>query len=121
MVTVNESEILAQLDSGLAVVVRLPPFRKPYSTFLRRLSAEGRLARISRPSIWGNPERLAAGASEAERARVIDAYAVHLDRSPGLLARLPELRGKALGCFCWPLACHGDVLAARVSALGTMP
>jgi hypothetical protein len=22
-----------------------------------------------------------------------------------------ELKGKTLGCFCKPLACHGDVLA----------
>lgn len=117
----READILTQLDSGLAVVVRLPPFRKPYSAFLKRLSAEGRLVRISRPGPWGNPYRLAPGAGEAERAQAIDAYARHLDRSPELLARLPELRGKALGCYCAPLACHGDVVAARVNALGAEP
>ena len=30
---------------------------------------------------------------------------------PALLAALPELRGKRLGCWCAPQACHGDVLA----------
>jgi len=113
----NEVEILAQLDSGLAVVVRLPPFRKPYSAFLKRLSTEGRLVRISRPGPWGNPYRLAPGAGEVERARAIATYEHHLDSRPDLPAALPELRGKALGCYCAPLACHGDVLAARVNAL----
>ena len=27
-----------------------------------------------------------------------------------LLAALPELQGKVLGCWCAPLPCHGDVL-----------
>ena len=29
---------------------------------------------------------------------------------PELLARLPELEGKILACWCKPEACHGDVL-----------
>ena len=28
----------------------------------------------------------------------------------GLMAALPELRGKDLLCWCVPEACHGDVL-----------
>jgi hypothetical protein len=28
-----------------------------------------------------------------------------------LLERLPELRGKVLGCWCAPLPRHGDLLA----------
>jgi hypothetical protein len=30
---------------------------------------------------------------------------------PHLIAALHEIRGQRLGCFCAPLACHGDVLA----------
>jgi hypothetical protein len=37
-------------------------------------------------------------------------YEVHIRRSPKLIAALPELAGKKLGCHCKPLACHGDVL-----------
>jgi len=33
---------------------------------------------------------------------------------PDLLARLPELRGKRLGCWCKPGDCHGDLLAEWV-------
>lgn len=59
-------------------------------------------------SKWGNPFPLAMGS----RADVIAAYREHLLASPDLLAALPELRGKRLGCWCAPKACHGDVLVA---------
>ena len=31
---------------------------------------------------------------------------------------LGELRGKRLACYCAPLPCHGDVLAALADAPG---
>jgi len=37
------------------------------------------------------------------------------------LARLPDLRGRRLGCFCAPQACHGDVLARLADALPPRP
>jgi hypothetical protein len=33
---------------------------------------------------------------------------------PDILARIPELKGKRLGCWCKPDACHGDVLIELV-------
>lgn len=63
---------------------------------------------IGRPSIWGNPMRLY---SEADRTEVLVRYEAWLMTQPHLLARIPELRGKILGCWCAPRPCHGDVLA----------
>lgn len=54
---------------------------------------------------WGN---YAQGQTREER---IANYREYIKTRPDLLARLHELRGKRLGCFCKPLACHGDVLA----------
>ncbi len=31
--------------------------------------------------------------------------------NPALREKLPELKGKILGCWCAPEACHGDILA----------
>jgi hypothetical protein len=31
------------------------------------------------------------------------------------MAALPELKGKVLGCWCAPSACHGDVLMRLVN------
>ena len=44
-------------------------------------------------------------------------YEVHVRRRPDLLAALPELAGKRLGCYCKPEACHGDVLVKLLREL----
>jgi len=69
---------------------------------------------IGRPSKWGNPFVLPAGAPAECRDRVIAAYRAwifHPDQNELRNAARRELRGKVLGCFCAPLPCHGDVLA----------
>jgi Domain of unknown function (DUF4326)/YspA, cpYpsA-related SLOG family len=63
---------------------------------------------IGRPGPWGNPYVIG---EDGTREQVIAKYEEHLLRSPELKGRLPELRGKTLGCWCAPQACHGDVLA----------
>ena len=68
---------------------------------------------IGRPSKWGNPFRIGVDGSRQE---VIAKYKSWIERQPALLSSLNELEGKRLGCFCRPLACHGDVLAALVNA-----
>jgi len=68
---------------------------------------------IGRPSVWGNPFTIG---QDGTREEVIDKYREYLKSSPELLARLSELEGKVLGCWCAPQACHGDVLLAQISA-----
>lgn len=66
---------------------------------------------IGRPSFWGNPIRLQR---EDDRQNVLEEYTEWLlttEEGAKRLARLSELRGKRLGCFCAPKLCHGDVLA----------
>ena len=65
-------------------------------------------------SFWSNPFHLGY---DGTRVEVIEKYRAYLMDQPNLLARLPELRGKVLGCFCAPLACHGDCLVELVEAL----
>lgn len=69
---------------------------------------------IGRPSKWGNPFVLDV---DGDRQTVINRYAGYLHSRPDLLAALPELRGKTLGCFCAPKPCHGDVLADLVELI----
>jgi hypothetical protein len=65
---------------------------------------------IGRPSKWGNPFVVGR---DGTRKAVIAKYRAWLLRQPELLAAVvPELQGKVLGCWCTPLPCHGDVLAA---------
>lgn len=69
---------------------------------------------IGRPSPWGNPFVIGR---DGTRAEVIEKYRAYIMAQPDLLRRLPELKGKRLGCYCAPLPCHGDVLVELVEAL----
>jgi hypothetical protein len=69
---------------------------------------------IARPSKWGNPFQIGRDGS---REQVIKMYEIHLRHRPDLLAALPELAGKRLGCRCKPEACHGDVLVKLLREL----
>ena len=71
---------------------------------------------IGRPGKWGNPFMIGR---DGDRATVIRKYEAYLLSSPALMASVSELKGKVLGCWCAPCACHGDVLAriAREQAL----
>jgi hypothetical protein len=64
---------------------------------------------IGRPSKWGNPFEIG---KDGDREAVIQKYRKWVVTQPDLMAALPELRGKVLGCWCAPKACHGDVLAS---------
>lgn len=71
---------------------------------------------IDRTTKWGNPfghvrDRVTrAKFIVASRQKAIECYEAWIKTQPHLMAALPELRGKVLGCWCSPLACHGDVL-----------
>jgi hypothetical protein len=69
---------------------------------------------IGRPSKWGNPfshkDGTLAEFRVGSRDEAVDAYRDWIATQPDLLADLPELRGKVLGCWCAPQRCHGDVL-----------
>lgn len=71
-------------------------------------------------SKWHNP----FPTSKYTREESIRLYREYIVDRPDLLRSLPLLRGKTLGCWCKPLACHGDVLkelcAANVQAAHTL-
>ena len=62
---------------------------------------------IGRPSKWGNPFEIG---KDGTREEVIQKYREWILTQPYLIKALPELKGEYLGCYCAPLACHGDVL-----------
>lgn len=68
---------------------------------------------IGRPSKWGNPFIIGR---DGDRTTVIAKYKEWLLRNESLMRDLPELKGKVLGCWCAPLPCHGDVLAALANS-----
>lgn len=70
---------------------------------------------IGRPSRWGNPFTHLKRTTRSEtvvatREEAVARYEEWVKAQPALMAALPELKDKVLGCWCAPEACHGDVL-----------
>lgn len=71
---------------------------------------------IGRGSKWGNPFRIGRDGTRAEVIEKYDAWLKGQISAPGnperpsLADARVELTGQRLGCFCKPLACHGDIL-----------
>ncbi|EEB78621.1 hypothetical protein GPB2148_1519 [marine gamma proteobacterium HTCC2148] len=78
---------------------------------------------IGRGSYWGNPYSMFESNDDGEmddREEVIRKYKYDFDFDlfPNKeKSELIKLKGKRLGCFCSPAACHGDVLADYLNAL----
>jgi Domain of unknown function (DUF4326) len=69
---------------------------------------------IGRPSKWGNPFKLHPSETRGE---TLSRYRRWVVSQPKLMADLPELIDKTLGCWCAPKPCHGDILADLVREL----
>ena len=68
-------------------------------------------------SPFGNPFKVG---KDGTRTEVIEKYRRYLlDRlkDPEFNAKFLELKGKNLGCWCHPEACHGDILLQMVELL----
>lgn len=103
--TADEERLRDEVIAGRTVVASL---RGQHANLIDWAEDQGLYVRIDRRTDWGNPFELPA---DGDRATVIDAYERHyLPHKPSLLSRLGTLRGKVLGCWCAPEACHGDVL-----------
>jgi hypothetical protein len=77
----------------------------------------GRKTRELQGSIWGNPFQIGR---DGTREEVIAKYREYILSKPALLKQLESLRGKTLGCWCSPQACHGDVLIELLES-GMLP
>lgn len=78
--------------------------QQPYDVYIGRANFRARLS----ASKWGNPFVIG---KDGTREEVIAKYRAWVIQQPELMAALPELRGKVLGCWCKPAhACHGTVL-----------
>ena len=62
---------------------------------------------IARPTKLGNPFVIGR---DGTREEVLAKYEAYLRRRPDLMARVRELHGKDLLCWCAPLPCNGDII-----------
>ena len=72
-----------------------------------------------RASPYANPFKVGL---DGDRYQVIEMYREWVDqgtddRAIYIREHVHELKGKRLGCWCKPSACHGDVLAAMADGV----
>lgn len=71
---------------------------------------------IGRPSEFGNPyshkEGTLAEFKTKTRSEAIQKCKEWVIQQPELLLKIRALKDKTLGCWCKPLACHGDIYVA---------
>ncbi len=73
---------------------------------------------IGRPSLFGNPYRIGPDGSREDVIQKYREYFYHrLETDPVFKRDVLNLRGKRLGCYCKPQACHGDVIAEYLNNL----
>ncbi|MCG3207412.1 MAG: hypothetical protein FOGNACKC_01012 [Anaerolineae bacterium] len=109
--TFEEFQAMLQTDPAAIVVANINVDRD----LISKARAAGLYVFIGKSSKWGNPYQVAWDGSQAE---IIGKYRQWLQGQPKLLAELPALRGKVLGCYCKPRACHGDILAELAAGRG---
>lgn len=62
---------------------------------------------IGRPSDFGNPFEIGP---DGTREEVIQKFHQYLCEDASLMEKVKTLKGKDLVCWCFPKACHGDII-----------
>lgn len=87
--------------------------KEPYDVYIGR----------GHGSEWGNPfthiksEATLAKFVVRTREEAIEKYKDWVKTQSHLMEKLPQLKGKRLGCWCKPKKCHGDVLVELINEL----
>ena len=101
----DQKERIDMLNAGMTVVMNM----NRDSHILKYATDAGIYVRCDRFSEWGNPFVMGVDGSRDE---VIFNFEKHyLPFKRGLMSKISELKGKALGCHCYPERCHCEILS----------
>jgi hypothetical protein len=103
----NETEKQRRFDveSGVTVVANM----SKDANLINWAKTEGLFVQIDRATAWGNPFEIPG---DGDRDAVCDSYEVYYGLKKSLHKKIKTLKGKVLGCHCYPERCHGDFLSS---------
>ena len=79
--------------------------KEPFDVYIGRASR-------GEDGYFGNPFRIGNGISRGDAVERFQSYfGERIEKDSEFKLRVLALKGKRLGCFCKPKACHGDVIA----------
>lgn len=99
--------------SGLARTRVVHCMKSAFDVYIAR-----RCGKFKEDSIWHNPYHIG---KDGTRKEVIEKYRAYILGRSDLMALLPTLKGKILGCWCHPSECHGDVLVELIEGYAPAP
>lgn len=99
--TVSEISRRRQMEAGQTVILN----KSKDQRLLAWAISQELYVDIGHKSKWGNPFILN---EDGDRATVAISHDIYLGMKPSLQREINTLRGKALGCFCYPEICHGQ-------------
>lgn len=103
-VPIDQLERIAKLEAGETVVLNMNQDHH----LLKFATDNGLYVRCDRFSEWGNPFIMGG---DGDRDQVCNNYENnYLPYKPSLYRKIASLKGKALGCHCYPERCHCDTL-----------
>jgi len=103
-IPIDQLERIAILENGGTVVLNMNR-----DLHLLRFATERSLyVRCDRFSEWGNPFIMGPDGDREEVCNNFEQYYMPFKR--GLLSKISSLKGKALGCHCYPERCHCETL-----------
>lgn len=99
----EDLEIINRMKEGKTVVLNM----NTNFHAMKWAKDNNRFQQIDRWSDWGNPFLIGG---DGNRDTVCESFKIYFNLKLELNEKVKQLKGKALGCHCYPLPCHGDHL-----------
>jgi hypothetical protein len=103
VIPIADLELINRMKKGETVVLNMN------SNFhaMKWAKDNNRFQQIDRWSDWGNPFIISG---DGDRDTVCESFKIYFNLKLELKSKVKQLKGKALGCHCYPLRCHGEHL-----------
>jgi Domain of unknown function (DUF4326) len=103
VIPLEDLEIINRMKEGETVVLNM----NTNFHAMKWAKDNNRFQQIDRWSDWGNPFLIGG---DGNRDTVCESFKVYFNLKLELNQKVKQLKGKALGCHCYPLRCHGNYL-----------
>jgi hypothetical protein len=103
VIPLEDLELINKMKNGETVVLNM----NTNFHAMKWAKDNERFQQIDRWSDWGNPFLIGG---DGNRDTVCESFKVYFNLKLELNQKVKQLKGKALGCHCYPLRCHGEHL-----------
>jgi hypothetical protein len=103
VIPIADLELINSMKKGETVVLNM----NTNFHAMKWAKDNNRFQQIDRWSDWGNPFLISG---DGDRDTVCESFKIYFNLKLELKSKVKQLKGKALGCHCYPLRCHGEHL-----------